>query len=78
MKAGWKNQALVVVAGLTAFLWFLQMRRAPANVLERRDCEHAYATARTMTDTAAIDRRRPLGVAPGDGLTCGALRASQR
>jgi len=54
----------MVVAALTALLWFLQVRRAPVQFLERRDCEKAYAAAHTHADSLAV--------------TCGSLRRSGR
>jgi len=69
-RKSWTGQALMVVAALTALLWFLQVRRAPVQLLERRDCENAYAAA----------RRQPLGATRTDSLafTCGTLRRSGR
>src|SRR5438876_117048 len=49
-RKSWGSQALMVVAALTALLWFLQVRRAPVQFLERRDCEKAYAAAHTHAD----------------------------
>jgi hypothetical protein len=63
-----------------ALLWFLQERRAPVQLLERRDCDNAYAAARTRADTLAVDARQPLGATRTDSLatTCGSLRKSSR
>lgn len=62
---------LVVVA---LILWFVQMRKAPMRLLERRDCERAYEAARTRADSDSVDARHPITTrAPGDTLTCGAL-----
>jgi len=79
-RKSWTGQALMVVAALTALLWFLQVRRAPVQLLERRDCENAYAAARTHADTLAADARQPLGATRTDSLafTCGTLRRSGR
>lgn len=67
---------LVVVA---LILWFVQMRRAPLRLLERRDCERAYEAARTRADSAAVDARHPItNSTTADTLTCGALRRSVR
>ena len=63
-RKSWTGQALMVVAALTALLWFLQVRRAPVQFLERRDCEKAYAAAHTHADSLAV--------------TCGSLRRSGR
>jgi hypothetical protein len=59
-------------------LWFVQMRKAPTNLLQRRDCERAYEQARTASDTATVDQRRPLLGQSTDTLTCGALRRTGR
>ncbi len=79
-RKSWTGQALMVVGALTALLWFLQVRRAPVRLLERRDCENAYAAARTHADSLAADARQPLGAARADSLavTCGSLRRSGR
>ncbi len=70
----------MVLAALTALLWFLQVRRAPVQLLERRDCANAYAVARTHADTLAVDVRQPLGATRADSLavSCGNLRRSGR
>jgi hypothetical protein len=74
-RGSWINQALMLLAGVAALLWFLQARRAPVQLLEWRDCEHAYATARTSADTAAVDALQPLSPRRGaTAVTCGALR----
>lgn len=79
-RPSWIGQALIVLGALTALLWFLQVRRAPVQLLERRDCENAYAAARTHVDTLAVDARQPLGATSADSLavTCGSLRRSGR
>lgn len=59
-------------------LWFVQMRKAPTNLLQRRDCERAYADARTASDTATVDQRRPVLGQSTDTLTCGAFRRAGR
>jgi hypothetical protein len=61
---------------LAVILWFIQMRRAPLQLLERRDCQNAYAAARTAADSATVDSRQPLGADHPDSLaqTCGDLR----
>ena len=65
---------------LAVILWFIQMRRAPMQLLERRDCQSAYAAARTVADSAAVDVRQPLGSDRPDSLaqTCGDLRKAGR
>lgn len=55
-------------------LWFVQMRKAPTRLLQRRDCERAYAGAHTAADTAAVDQQRPLLGQTADTLTCGSFR----
>ncbi len=79
-RTSWTGQALMILAALTALLWFLQVRRAPVQLLERRDCENAYAAAHTHADTLAADARQPLGATRTDSLafTCGTLRRSGR
>ena len=66
---------MVVVA---LILWFVQMRKAPTNLLQRRDCERAYEGARTASDTAAVDQRGPVLGQSTDTLTCGTFRRSGR
>jgi hypothetical protein len=65
---------------ISVIVWFVQARRAPMQLLERRDCENAYAAARTSAETVAVDARRPLGATRPDSLavTCGALRHKGR
>lgn len=65
---------------LVIALWFIQMRRAPMQLLERRDCEAAYKSARTPGDTALVDTRQPLDATRSDphAVTCGALRKAGR
>jgi len=61
-------------------LWFIQMRRAPMQLLEWRDCEAAYMSARTRADTARVDARQPLDGTRTDrhAVTCGDLRKAGR
>jgi hypothetical protein len=59
-------------------LWFVQMRKAPTNLLQRRDCERAYADARSAADTATVDQRRPVLGQSSDTVTCGAFRRAGR
>jgi hypothetical protein len=53
----WTGQIVAILAVIAAILWFVQMRRAPMQLLERRDCQRAYAAARTLADSAAVDAR---------------------
>lgn len=65
---------------LVIALWFIQMRRAPMQLLERRDCEAAYRSAATRADTALVDARQPLDGTRTDphAVTCGELRKAGR
>jgi hypothetical protein len=74
------SQIVGVFVVLAVILWFIQMRRAPVQLLERRDCQSAYATARTAAESAAVDVRQPLGSDRPDSLaqTCGDLRRAGR
>ncbi|MFN2572125.1 MAG: hypothetical protein ABR537_11045 [Gemmatimonadales bacterium] len=76
MKRAWLGQIAGILVALVVILWFIQARRAPVQMLERRDCQHAYAVARTRADTVAVDGRQPLGATRTDSLapTCGSLR----
>lgn len=60
---------------LVAFVWLLQVGRAPLHLVALRDCENAYAAARTAADTLVVDER-PLVV--GQRKTCGGLRIPVR
>ena len=75
-KAGlWIGQLGGVIVVVALILWFVQMRKAPGRLLERRDCERAYAEARTASDSLIVDERQPIpGRSRADTLTCGALR----
>ena len=77
-RGTWAGQlgGLIVIVAL--ILWFVQMRKAPTNLLQRRDCERAYEAARTASDTAAVDQRRPVLGQSTDTLTCGTFRRSGR
>jgi len=74
------GQVLLLLGVISLIVWYVQARRAPRQLLERRDCENAYAAARTSTETLAVDARRPLGATRPDSLavTCGALRHAGR
>lgn len=43
-----------------AFVWALQLGKAPRHVMARRDCENRYAQARTAAETLAVDRQAPV------------------
>ena len=73
----WVGQLGGVIVVMAVILWFVQMRKAPGRLLERRDCERAYAAARTHADSAAVDSRHPItSRSTIDTLTCGALLRS--
>lgn len=74
------GQIVAVLVVISVILWYLQARRAPRQLLERRDCENAYGAARTRDDTLAVDARQPLGAARPESLaiTCGSLRHAGR
>ncbi|HEV2669948.1 MAG TPA: hypothetical protein VGU74_02565 [Gemmatimonadales bacterium] len=76
------GQVVMLLVVISLIVWYVQARRAPLQLLERRDCENAYAAARTSADTLAVDARRLLGATrpPPDSLavTCGALRHKGR
>ena len=70
------GQVVTVLVAIVVFYWFVQMRSAPRQVLERRACENAYLEARTAAETLAVDARHPLQPQRRDtaGVTCGAMR----
>ncbi len=73
------GQIITVLVVIVVFLWFLQARSAPMQVLERRACENAYREARTAADTLTVDARNPIEGRPTrSGATCGALRKAGR
>ncbi len=73
----WVGQIGGVIVVVALILWFVQMRRAPARLLERRDCERAYASAFTQADSLAVDTRHPItNRSATDTLACGLLRKS--
>jgi hypothetical protein len=60
-----------------AFVWALQLGKAPRNLMARRDCENRYAQARSAAETLAVDRQAPV-IQPGSRdtvqATCGSIR----
>jgi hypothetical protein len=72
----WSGQIVGLLVALAVIVWFIQMRRAPTQLLEKRDCQRAYAEARTAAETLAVDARQPLGAARPDSVavTCKSLR----
>jgi len=76
----WIGQLINVLVAIIVFLWFIQMRRAPMQLMERRACERFYEDARTAAETLAIDARPPIASQHLDTLTvtCGALRRAGR
>ena len=77
-RGTWSGQVGGLIVIVALILWFVQMRKAPTNLLQRRDCERAYEAARTASDTAAVDQRRPVLGQSTDTLTCGTFRRSGR
>ncbi|PYO92676.1 MAG: hypothetical protein DMD62_12560 [Gemmatimonadetes bacterium] len=75
-RSSWTGQIVTLCVVLAVLLWFVQMRRAPMQLLERRDCQNAYAAAKTQADSASVDARQPLGDNRTDrgAITCGELR----
>ena len=76
----WTGQIIAIFVVLAVLLWFVQMRRAPMQLLERRDCQRAYEAARTAADSAIVDARQPLDASRSDrgAVTCGELRRTGR
>ena len=74
------GQIITVLVVIIVFLWFLQARSAPMQLLERRACENAYREARTAADTLTVDARNPIERQPPSTTTatCGALRKAGR
>ena len=73
----WLGQIGAVLVMAALILWFVQMRKAPGRLLERRDCERVYASALTRADSVTVDARHLLtNRSPSDTLTCGALLRS--
>lgn len=79
-RSGWTGQIVAVFVVLAVLLWFVQMRRAPMQLLERRDCQNAYAAALTAADSALVDAQQPLNASRTDraATTCGELRKQGR
>ena len=77
-RGTWAGQVGGLIVIVALILWFVQTRKAPTNLLQRRDCERAYGVARTASDTAAVDERRPVLGQSTDTLTCGTFRRSGR
>ena len=74
------SQIVAVFIVVVIAIWFIQMRRAPTNLLERRDCESAYKAALTAADSNVVDARQPLEATRTDrhAVTCGELRKAGR
>jgi hypothetical protein len=72
----WSGQIVGLLVALAAIAWFIQMRRAPTQLLEKRDCQRAYAAARTAAETLAVDARQPFGATQPDSaaVKCKSLR----
>lgn len=83
-RANWAEkmmgQIITVLVVIVVFLWFLQMRSAPMQLLERRACENSYREARTAAETLTVDARNPIERQPSSttSATCGALRKAGR
>ena len=77
-RGAWAGQLGGLIVIVAIILWFVQMRKAPTDLLQRRDCERAYEAAHTASDTAAVDQRRPVLGQSSDTLTCGTFRRSGR
>ena len=77
-RGAWAGQLWGIIVIVALILWFVQMRKAPTNLLQRRDCERAYAKARSAADRGRIDQRRPILGQSTDTLTCGTFRRAGR
>ena len=79
-KHSWIGELVTILAVIVVFFWFLQARKAPMQLMERRACERAYAEARTVAETLAVDSQYPFGTQPRDTMTvtCGTLRKAGR
>jgi hypothetical protein len=78
--SSWTGQIFTLLVVLAVLLWFVQMRRAPMQLLEQRDCQHAYADAHSAAESLAVDARQPLEANRSDrgAVTCGELRRGGR
>jgi hypothetical protein len=76
----WVGELVTVFAAIVVFFWFLQARKAPMQLMERRACERAYDEARTAAETLRVDSQNPWGAQAQDTVTvtCGALRRAGR
>ena len=73
--SAWAGQIGGVIVVLALIFWFVQMRKAPTDLLQRRDCERGYEESHTASDSAVVDQRHPvIGQSRGDTLTCGTFR----
>ncbi len=74
------GQTMAALVVILVFLWFLQARSAPLQLLERRACENAYRGARTAAETLRVDARTPFDRQPPNpaAATCGAFRKAGR
>ena len=79
-RSSWTGQIVTLLVVLAVLLWFVQARRAPMQLLERRDCLEAYAAARTAVESTLVDARQPLGGNRTDrrAVTCGEFRKMGR
>ena len=75
-RSTWTSQIVAIFVVLAVLLWFIQMRRAPTQLLERRDCQNAYAAAKSAAESSLVDDRQPLGANRSDrhAVTCGEMR----
>jgi hypothetical protein len=64
-----------VALAIVLLYWLVSVRAVPTRVVARRQCESAYASARTAADTTAADAVKPVGgTSDSVPLTCGDLR----
>jgi hypothetical protein len=79
-RSSWSGHIVTLFVMLAVLLWFVQMRRAPMRLLEQRDCQNAYAGAKTAAESLAVDTRQPLDAGRADrgAVTCGELRRAGR
>jgi hypothetical protein len=76
----WRGELVTVLVAIVVFLWFIQMRRAPMQLMERRICERRYEDALTAAETLAVDAGSPMESQVRDSVAvpCGALRKAGR